>query len=216
MAFSVSLPCKQQMVKSCESWIPPSSNFFYVVSSSEETSFWPPSMVYISAIITHYKSCWTFCVGSYSFINESASHSIIITTEIFLATSRIRTHRDRESYVISPLLYLQATMAGWEQRKLFWTKIRNRWEGQLLDSSIHNKGMSWAWSSDSYNLHLLILFLPYQVILFIILASLWKNLTSPLWPISQKLEVQHIAIFQTVEKLFGAETFGISIHCQTA
>ena len=42
--------------------------FFYVVPSSEETSFWPPSMVYISVIITHithYKSCWTFCVGRY-------------------------------------------------------------------------------------------------------------------------------------------------------
>ena len=43
--------------------------FFYVVPSSEETSFWPPSMVYISVIITHithYKSCWTFRVFSYS------------------------------------------------------------------------------------------------------------------------------------------------------
>ena len=45
-------------------------------------------------------------------INESASRSIWITTEIFLAPSRIRTHQDRESSVISPLLYLQATTAG--------------------------------------------------------------------------------------------------------
>ena len=40
------------------------------------------------------------------------SRSIWITTEIFLAPSRIWTHRDRESTVISPLLYLQATTAG--------------------------------------------------------------------------------------------------------
>ena len=45
-------------------------------------------------------------------INESASRIIWITTEIFLAPSRIRTHWDRESSVISALLYLQATMAG--------------------------------------------------------------------------------------------------------
>ena len=55
-------------------------------------------MVYISVIFT--------------LINQSASHGIWITTEIFLAPSRIQTHLDRESYVISPLLYLQATTAG--------------------------------------------------------------------------------------------------------
>ena len=42
-------------------------------------------------------------------INESASRSIWITIEIFLAPSQIWTHRDRESPAISPLLYLQAT-----------------------------------------------------------------------------------------------------------
>ena len=73
--------------------------FLNLVPSSEEISFWPPAMVYISVIIT--------------LMNESASRGIWITMEIFLAPSRIQTHRDRESSVISPLLYLQATTAGW-------------------------------------------------------------------------------------------------------
>ena len=45
-------------------------------------------------------------------INESASCSIWINTEIFLAPSQIWTHRDRENTVISLLFYLQATTAG--------------------------------------------------------------------------------------------------------
>ena len=51
-------------------------------------------------------------VKSLNIINESASGSIWITMEIFFAPSRIRTHQDRESSIISPLLYLQATTAG--------------------------------------------------------------------------------------------------------
>ena len=49
--------------------------------------FWPPSMVYISVIITHithYKSCWTFCVGSYTYQSTTLppSHHGWMNTEI--------------------------------------------------------------------------------------------------------------------------------------
>ena len=46
--------------------------------------------------------------------NESASRSIWITTEIFLAPSRIWTHRDRVMQLLKQALYLQATTAGFK------------------------------------------------------------------------------------------------------
>ena len=47
--------------------------FSNILTLLRRTSFWPPSMVYISVIITHithYKTCWTFCVGSYTYIHH--------------------------------------------------------------------------------------------------------------------------------------------------
>ena len=45
-------------------------------------------------------------------INESPSHSIWITTEIYLAPSRMRTHRGRVMQLMKQVLFLQATTAG--------------------------------------------------------------------------------------------------------
>ena len=68
----------------------PSICFFSIlVPSSEETSFWPPSMVYISVIITHityYKSCWTFCVGSYTCFVDMVGSCLVGSESSWLYT----------------------------------------------------------------------------------------------------------------------------------
>ena len=45
--------------------------------------------------------------------NESASRDILITTEIFLAPSRIPTHWGRDMQLMKQALYLQAITAGY-------------------------------------------------------------------------------------------------------
>ena len=51
-------------------------------------------------------------------INESASRSIWITTEIYLEPSRIQTHWDRIMQLMKQALYLHATKAF-----VVWNKL---------------------------------------------------------------------------------------------
>ena len=55
--------------------------------------------------------------------DESASRSIRITTEIFLAPSQIRTQRGRVMQLKKQALYLQATMAGYSTNMCFGVLI---------------------------------------------------------------------------------------------
>ena len=52
------------------------------------------------------------CGQLYKIINNSASRSIWITTEIFFAPSQIQAHRGKVMQIMKQALYLQATMAG--------------------------------------------------------------------------------------------------------
>ena len=49
-------------------------------------------------------------------INESASRSIWITTDIYLAKSWIQTHRGRVMQIMKQALYLQATTSGYKMK----------------------------------------------------------------------------------------------------
>ena len=56
--------------------------------------FWPPSMINISVIITHilhYKSCWTFCVGSYSYSYSNSNNPVSYFHWKIVALARIWT-----------------------------------------------------------------------------------------------------------------------------
>ena len=57
-------------------------------------------------------------------INKSASRSIWITMEIFLAPSWIQTHRGRVMQIMKQALYLQATSAGFFIKYFVFIELR--------------------------------------------------------------------------------------------